>query len=65
MKLAHDQAQVPCGNRMFEKLFERGGLSLERLHALILLADEGTLIRAAKGDSGLQRVLAEWRFLKP
>jgi DNA-binding transcriptional LysR family regulator len=39
---------------MFEKLFERGGLSLERLHALILLADEGSLIRAAKGDSGLQ-----------
>ena len=39
---------------MFENLFERGGLSLERLHALILLADEGSLIRAAKGDVGLQ-----------
>jgi DNA-binding transcriptional LysR family regulator len=39
---------------MFETLFDRGGLSLERLHALILLADEGSLIRAAKGDSGLQ-----------
>src|ERR1700722_3519422 len=39
---------------MFEELFERGGLSLERLHVLILLADEGSLIRAAKGDSGLQ-----------
>lgn len=39
---------------MFEKLFEHGGLSVDRLHALILLADEGSLIRAAKGDSGLQ-----------
>ena len=39
---------------MFEDLFSRGGLSLERLHALILLAEEGSLIRAAKGDSGLQ-----------
>lgn len=39
---------------MFEKLFERGGLSMERLHALILLAEEGSLIRAAQGDSGLQ-----------
>lgn len=48
------KAQITCVNRMFEKLFDRGGLSLERLHALILLADEGSLIRAAKGDSGLQ-----------
>lgn len=39
---------------MFEKLFERGGLSLERLHALVLLSDEGSLIRAARGDAGLQ-----------
>lgn len=39
---------------MFEKLFERGGLSMERLHALILLAEEGSLIGAAKGDPGLQ-----------
>ena len=39
---------------MFQTLFERGGLSLERLHALILLADEGSLIRAAKGEPGLQ-----------
>lgn len=39
---------------MFEKLFERKGLSLDRLHALIQLADEGSLIGAAGGDSGVQ-----------
>jgi DNA-binding transcriptional LysR family regulator len=39
---------------MFEKLFDRNGLSVERLHALVRLADEGSLIRAAGGDAGLQ-----------
>jgi len=39
---------------MFEELFDRGGLSLERLHALVLLAEHGSLIRAANGDAGLQ-----------
>lgn len=39
---------------MFEDLFSRGGLSLERLHALIELGEAGSLTRAAKGDAGLQ-----------
>jgi DNA-binding transcriptional LysR family regulator len=39
---------------MFEELFHQRGLSLERLHALVQLGEEGSLIRAAKGDSGLQ-----------
>jgi DNA-binding transcriptional LysR family regulator len=39
---------------MFEKLFDRNGLSVERLHALVRLADEGSLIRAASGDVGVQ-----------
>lgn len=39
---------------MFDDLFNRDGLSLDRLHTLIQLAEEGTLIRAAKGDIGLQ-----------
>lgn len=39
---------------MFEELFDRGGLSHERLFALVRLAEEGSLIRAANGDTGLQ-----------
>jgi DNA-binding transcriptional LysR family regulator len=39
---------------MFEELFSRDGLSLERLHALIQLGEEGSLTRAAKGDPGKQ-----------
>lgn len=39
---------------MFENLLGRKGLSIERLHALVLLSDHGSLIKAAKGDFGLQ-----------
>lgn len=39
---------------MYEPLFSRKGLSVERLHALVLLSDHGSLIKAAKGDFGLQ-----------
>ncbi len=43
---------------MFEDLFSRDGLSLERLHALIALAEAGSLTRAAKGETGLQSRLS-------
>jgi|CXWL01.1.fsa_nt_gi DNA-binding transcriptional LysR family regulator len=39
---------------MYEQLIARKGLSVERLHALVLLSDHGSLIKAAKGDFGLQ-----------
>lgn len=39
---------------MFENLLHREGLSVERLHALLLLSEHGTLIKAAKGNSGTQ-----------
>lgn len=39
---------------MYEQLLSRKGLSVERLHALVLLSDHGSLIKAAKGDFGLQ-----------
>jgi DNA-binding transcriptional LysR family regulator len=39
---------------MYEVLFERKGLSLERLYALVLLNERGSLIKAANGDMGLQ-----------
>jgi DNA-binding transcriptional LysR family regulator len=39
---------------MFEQFLQRKGLSVERLHALILLSEHGSLIKAAKGDFGLQ-----------
>jgi len=35
-------------------LLSRKGLSIERLQALVLLSDHGSLIKAAKGDFGLQ-----------
>jgi DNA-binding transcriptional LysR family regulator len=50
--------QYTCGYRMFESLLATSGLSYERLHALILLGDSGSLIKAAKGDSGLQSRLS-------
>src|ERR1700690_167890 len=43
---------------MFEDLFATRGLSLDRLHALVLLSESGSLIRAAKGDAGLQSRLS-------
>ena len=43
---------------MFEDLFATRGLSLDRLHALVLLSESGSLIRAAKGDTGLQSRLS-------
>ena len=39
---------------MYEELLNQRGLSLERLHALIQLGEEGSLIRAARGDAGVQ-----------
>jgi len=39
---------------MFEQLFNREGFSVERLHALVLLSEHGSLIKAAKGDAGTQ-----------
>jgi DNA-binding transcriptional LysR family regulator len=39
---------------MFEHLLHREGLSIERLHALVLLSEHGSLIKAAKGDAGTQ-----------
>ncbi len=39
---------------MFEEFLQRRGLSVERLHALVLLSEHGSLIKAAKGDFGLQ-----------
>ncbi|MES2736627.1 MAG: LysR family transcriptional regulator [Verrucomicrobiota bacterium] len=45
---------------MFNDLFQEDGLSLERLHALILLEDNGSLIRAANGDSGRQSRLSHY-----
>lgn len=43
---------------MFTHLFEQQGLSLERLHAILLLVDHGSLIRAAYGDAGRQSRLS-------
>src|SRR5436190_13507779 len=43
---------------MFEDLFSHRGLTLDRLHALILLEETGSLIRAAKGDAGRQSRLS-------
>jgi len=39
---------------MFEQFLQRKGLSVERLHALVLLSEHGSLIKAAKGDFGMQ-----------
>lgn len=39
---------------MFEELFSKKGLSIERLNALVLLSEHGSLIKAAYGDFGLQ-----------
>lgn len=39
---------------MFDLLLSHKGLSVERLHALLLLSEHGSLIKAAKGDTGLQ-----------
>src|SRR2546422_8348440 len=36
---------------MFEALFKNGGLSLERLRALVEVAGAGTIVRAAKGKA--------------
>jgi DNA-binding transcriptional LysR family regulator len=39
---------------MYDELFIQQGLSLERLNALVLLSEHGSLIKAARGDFGLQ-----------
>jgi DNA-binding transcriptional LysR family regulator len=39
---------------MFSHFLGRKGLSVERLNALVLLSDHGSLIKAANGDFGLQ-----------
>jgi DNA-binding transcriptional LysR family regulator len=43
---------------MFEDLFSKRGLSMDRMHALLLLSESGSLIRAAKGDAGKQSRLS-------
>jgi len=43
---------------MFEDIFAKNGLSLERLHTLVMLGEAGSLIRAAKDDSGKQSRLS-------
>ena len=43
---------------MFDDLFAKNGLSLERLHTLLKLSETGSLIRAAKSDSGKQSRLS-------
>jgi DNA-binding transcriptional LysR family regulator len=43
---------------MFEEIFAKRGLSLDRLHTLIKLSEEGSLIRAAKSDIGKQSRLS-------
>lgn len=45
---------------MYEELFQAQGLSLERLHALVQLAENGSLIRAAKGEAGRQSRLSHY-----
>lgn len=39
---------------MYEHLLSTKGLSVERLHALVLLSEHGSLIKAAKGDPSVQ-----------
>lgn len=39
---------------MFKEFLQSDGLSLERLHTLVLLAESGSLTRAAGGDPGRQ-----------
>ncbi|MDX2187123.1 MAG: LysR family transcriptional regulator [Opitutaceae bacterium] len=39
---------------MYDSLLSRKGLSIERLHALVLLSEHGSLIKAAKNDFGVQ-----------
>ena len=43
---------------MFDDLFASNNLSMDRLHALIQLSEAGSLIGAAKGNSGLQSRLS-------
>lgn len=47
---------------MYPELFSRAGLSLDRLYALVLLREKGSLIRAAHGDPVKQSQLS--RYLK-
>ena len=48
---------------MYDELFSKNGLTLDRLHALVLLKEKGSLIRAADGDpvrqSQMSRYLTE------
>jgi DNA-binding transcriptional LysR family regulator len=45
---------------MYSELFSRNGLSMDRLHALVLLQQKGSLIRAADGDPGRQSQLSRY-----
>jgi len=45
---------------MFEHFLSKSGLSVERLHALLLLKEHGTLIQAAGGDSNRQTRLSHY-----
>jgi DNA-binding transcriptional LysR family regulator len=47
---------------MFQELFAQTGLSLDRLHALLLLREKGSLIRAADNDPSRQSQMS--RYLK-
>lgn len=43
---------------MFEKLFDRGGLSLDRLRAFLEMAEAGSISRAAPGDANRQSLIS-------
>lgn len=43
---------------MFNSLFQHNGLSLDRLHTLLLLKEKGSLIRAADGDPIRQSMMS-------
>jgi DNA-binding transcriptional LysR family regulator len=45
---------------MFEHFLSKAGLSVERLHALLLLKEHGALIRAAGGDPNKQTRLSHY-----
>src|SRR5271165_7096485 len=45
---------------MYSELFAKTGLSMERLHALVLLQKEGSLIKAAHGDAVRQSQMSRY-----
>jgi hypothetical protein len=45
---------------MYRDLFSKTGLSLDRLYALLLLRERGSLIRAAEGDPVKQSQMSRY-----